>query len=122
MKWSSRTRCALVCLGFTAVFSLFSVRLIYLQMIEHDEYAERAAEKNIERKVIFAERGAIFDSNNEILADNVPVERVVADATHFTDANAVVDLLSSTLKIPRSELAEKLESDRRYIVIKHEVP
>jgi cell division protein FtsI (penicillin-binding protein 3) len=122
MRWSSRTRCALVCLGFTAIFSIFSVRLIYLQMIKHDEYAERAAEKNVERKVIFAERGAIFDSNNEILAHNVPVERVVADATHFNDAAAMVDLLSSTLKIPHSELAEKLEGDRRYIVIKHEVP
>jgi len=121
MRWSSRTRCALVCLGFTAIFSIFSVRLIYLQMIKHDEYAERAAEKNVERKVIFAERGAIFDSNNEILAHNVPVERVVADATHFNDAAAMVDLLSSALKIPRSELAEKLEGDRRYIVIKHEV-
>jgi cell division protein FtsI/penicillin-binding protein 2 len=121
MRWSSRTRCALVCLGFTAIFSIFSVRLIYLQMVKHDEYAERAAEKNVERKVIFAERGAIFDSNNEILAHNVPVERVVADATHFNDAAAMVDLLSNALKIPRSELAEKLEGDRRYIVIKHEV-
>ena len=47
MKWNSRIRCALVCLGFTALFSLFSFRLIYLQMIKHDEYAGLAAEKHV---------------------------------------------------------------------------
>ena len=31
MKWNSRTRCALVCLAFIALFSLFSFRLVYLQ-------------------------------------------------------------------------------------------
>ena len=39
MKWNSRLRCALICLGFVALFSLFSFRLIYLQMVKHDEYA-----------------------------------------------------------------------------------
>ena len=82
MKWNSRTRCALVCLGFIALFSGFSFRLIYLQMIKHDEYAGLAAEKHVYKQTIFAERGAILDANNEVLAHNVPVETVVADATH----------------------------------------
>ena len=47
MKWNSRIRCALVCLFFTALFSLFSFRLVYLQMIKHDEYAGLAAEKHV---------------------------------------------------------------------------
>jgi cell division protein FtsI (penicillin-binding protein 3)/stage V sporulation protein D (sporulation-specific penicillin-binding protein) len=122
MKWNSRTRCALVCLGFAALFSAFSFRLIYLQMIKHDEYAALAAGKHVEKKVIFAERGVIFDANNEILAHNVPVETVVADATLFNDAATSVDVLSSALKVSRPELTEKFQGDRRYIVIKREVP
>jgi cell division protein FtsI/penicillin-binding protein 2 len=122
MKWNSRTRCALVCLLFTALFSAFSFRLIYLQMIKHNEYAALAAGKHVEKKTIFAERGAILDANNEILAHNVPVETVVADATLFADAGATVDALSGVLKVSRGELTQKLQGDRRYIVIKREVP
>jgi cell division protein FtsI (penicillin-binding protein 3)/stage V sporulation protein D (sporulation-specific penicillin-binding protein) len=122
MKWNSRTRCAFICLGFIALFSVFSFRLIYLQMIKHDEYAGLAAEKHVYKQCIYAERGAILDLNNEVLAHNVPVQIVVADATHLNDRGAIVDLLSRELKIPAPELVEKLRGDRRYIVIKREVP
>ena len=64
MKWNSRTRCALVCLVFAGLFSVFSFRLIYLQMIKHDEYAGLAAEKHVYKQSIYAERGAIVDRNN----------------------------------------------------------
>ncbi len=122
MKWNSRIRCALACLAFTAVFSGFSFRLIYLQMIKHDEYAGLAAEKHVYKQIIYAERGAIFDANNEVLAHNVPVETVVADATHLNNLDAIVDLVGDELKISARELAAKLRGDRRYIVIKREVP
>src|SRR5437660_3633018 len=122
MKWNSRIRCALVCLVFVALFSGFSFRLIYLQMIKHDEYAGLDAEKHVYKQIICAERGAIFDANNEVLAHNVPVETVVADATHLNNLDAIVDVVSDELKLPAHELAEKLHGDRRYIVIKREVP
>ena len=79
MKWNGRTRCALVCVFFALLFSVFSYRLIYLQMVKHDYYSQLAAEKNVGRNVIPAERGAIYDANNEVLAQNVPVATVVAD-------------------------------------------
>ena len=122
MKWNSRIRCALVCLGFTALFSAFSFRLVYLQMIKHDEYAGLAAEKHVYKQAIYAERGSILDANNEVLAHNTPVETVVADATHLNNRDAIISLLRDALKIPAAELAEKLEGDRRYIVLKREVP
>src|SRR4030088_139159 len=112
MKWNSRIRCALVCLFFTALFSLFSFRLVYLQMIKHDQYAGLAAEKHVYKQPIFAERGAILDSNNEVLAHNVPVETVVADATHLNEVDTTVDLVSGELKLPRGGVSEKLHTDR----------
>src|ERR1700686_294153 len=122
MKWNSRTLCALVCLAFTPLFISFSFRLIYLQMIKHDEYAGLAAEKHVYKQIIYAERGAIFDANNEVLAHNVPVETVVADATHLNNLDPIIDLVGHELKIPARELAAKLRGARRYIVIKREVP
>src|SRR5205809_99446 len=121
MNPNSRTRCALVCAGFIGLFSMFSFRLIYLQAIKHDEYAGLAAEKHVYKQIIHAERGMILDANNEVLAHNIPVETVVADATHFSDLQATVDLLNAELEVPSQELAEKLNSGRRYIVLKREV-
>jgi cell division protein FtsI (penicillin-binding protein 3)/stage V sporulation protein D (sporulation-specific penicillin-binding protein) len=121
MKWNSRTRCAIVCLGFILLFSLFSFRLIYLQMVKHDEYAGLAAEKHVLKQPIFAERGTILDANNEVLAHNVPVETVVADTSRLSDVDAIADLVSNELQLPRGEVSEKLHTDRRYIVLKREV-
>jgi len=121
MKWSCRTRCAILCFGFILLFSAFSFRLIYLQMIKHDQYAGLAAEKHVIKQPILAERGAILDANNEILAHNIPVETVVADASRLNDVETAVDLVSSELKLPRAEVSEKLHTDRRYIVLEREV-
>src|SRR6266513_482296 len=121
MNPSSRTRCALVCAAFIGLFSTFSFRLIYLQAIKHDEYAELAAKKHVHQRVIHAERGMILDANNEVLAHNIPVETVVADATLLSDVQATVNLLNTELEIPSQEVAEKLNSGRPYIVIKREV-
>src|ERR1700746_2844338 len=122
MNPNSRSRCVLVCTGFIGLFSVFSFRLIYLQAIKHDEYAELAAEKDVDKKSIYAKRGMILDANDEVLAHNIPVETVWADATHFNNREAIVDLLSDELRIPSAQLAEKLSTARRYIVIKREVP
>ncbi len=122
MNPHSRRRCALVCCVFIALFSAFSFRLIYLQVIKHDEYAGLAAEKHVYKQTIYAERGTILDANNEVLAHNVPVETVIGDATHLNNREAIVDLVGNTLGIPTGQLAEKLNSERRYIVIKREVP
>src|SRR2546430_643621 len=80
-----------------------------------------AAEKHVYKQSIYAERGVIFDANNEVLAHNIPVETVVADASHITDRHAIVDLVSNELKLSKSEVAQKLEGDRRYIVLQREV-
>src|SRR5881296_4312208 len=105
MNPNSRNRCVLVCAAFIGLFSIFSFRLIYLQAIKHDQYAGLAAEKHVYKQPIFAERGTILDANNEVLAHNVPVETVVADATHLTEVEATVDLVSGELKLPRADVS-----------------
>ena len=122
MKWNGRSRCALVCCGFIVLFSLFSFRLVYLQLLKHDEYTELAAEKHVYKQTIYAERGAIVDANGEVLAQNVPVETIVADATLLNNKEAAVSLLSAALKMPPSEVGRKLSTGRRYMVVKRQVP
>jgi cell division protein FtsI (penicillin-binding protein 3) len=121
MNPNSRNRCVLVCAAFIGLFSIFSFRLIYLQAIKHDEYAGLAAEKHVYKQIIYAERGVILDANQEVLAHNIPVETIVADASHLNNWEAVIALLHNELGIPPAQLTEKLNSGRRYIVIKRGV-
>src|SRR6266404_2475917 len=124
MRWNGRSRCALVCIGFVALFSAFSFRLVYLQLIKHDEYAGLAAEKHVYKQPIYAERGLITDATGEVLAHNVPMETVVADTSHLNKEKVAeaVALLSRELNLEADELAEKLGSDRHYVVLKRQVP
>jgi cell division protein FtsI/penicillin-binding protein 2 len=122
MKWTSRTRCAATCIVFTLLFSVFSFRLVYLQLIKHDEFAELAAEKHGLKQTINAERGAIFDANGEVLAHNVPGEMVYADATHVNDVDALVPIVAETLELPQAEVREKVGGNRPYVVLKRQVP
>jgi Cell division protein FtsI/penicillin-binding protein 2 len=108
MRWNGRTRCALICIAFVLLFSAFSFRLVYLQLVKHDEYAGLAAEKHVYKQPIYAERGAITDANGEVLAHNVPVEIVVADTSHLTKEKVAeaVALLSRDLKSMRTSCGE----------------
>ncbi|MDQ2866913.1 MAG: penicillin-binding protein 2 [Verrucomicrobiota bacterium] len=123
MNWNGRTRCALVAIGFIALFSVFSIRLIYLQLVMHRVYASKAAETHVRKQPIYADRGLITDVNGEVLARNVPVETVVADTSRLNKErlDETIALLHSQLDLPTSELREKLGSDRRYLVLKREV-
>jgi len=122
MRWNSRTRCAVICVFFTLLFSVFSWRLIYLQMVQHDYYSRIAAEKNIGRNLIPADRGTIYDSGDEVLAQNVPVATIVADASLINNSAALVPLLAGRLKLSTDDIQGKLATGRRYIVLKREVP
>src|ERR1700736_3236105 len=121
MTWNAQARAVTVCFGLVGVFSVFSFRLIDLQIAKHEEYTALAAEKHVHKQVIYARRGIIRDVHSEPLAENVPVKTVVADASHMRDPVAVAKAIADQLKVDPQELADKLKTGRRYIVLKREV-
>ena len=65
----------------------------------------------------------IFDANSEVLAHNVPVRNGRGRChAHLTIAKRSSACWRERLKIPAAELSEKLRGNRRYIVLKREVP
>jgi len=117
-----RTRLIVVSFGVALVFSLFSFRLVHLQVAKHEEFTRLAVRKHVERQIIHASRGAILDTRGEVLAENVPVKTVVADASHITDPAEVARIVSEELELPRREVGEKLATGKRYLILKRRVP
>ncbi len=133
MRTSARSRALITCFGLASVFTLFSFRLIQVQITMADEMTTEAAVKHVNKQVIYARRGIIQDIHGEPLAQNEPVKTVVADASLIKDREAFAALIAGPLEVPetvingklsrmvKSKLTGKLEPCR-YIVLKKDVP
>jgi cell division protein FtsI/penicillin-binding protein 2 len=122
MKFTANTRIGIACGIAASVFTLFSARLIHLHIAKHDEYSRLAAKKHSIRQVIHAKRGMILDRNGEILATNLPVRTVTADASRMKKPEALAKLAAKHLGMDEKEILEKFSTGKKYIVLKREVP
>src|SRR6202035_5543328 len=125
MRWNAQARAVTVCFGLVGLFSVFSVRLIDLQILEHDKFTTLAAEKHNHKQIIYARRGIIRDAHNEPLAENIPVKTVVADASHIRDPGAVAAAIADQLAMDRQDLTERLSQSgkgSKHFVLKAEIP
>ena len=122
MKFTANTRIGIACGIAASIFTVFSARLIHLHVAKHDEYSRLAAQKHLTRQVIHAKRGMILDRNGEILATNLPVRTVFADASRMKKPEALAALVASHLDLDAKEILEKFSTGKKYIVLKREVP
>jgi cell division protein FtsI/penicillin-binding protein 2 len=114
-------RAGLVGVALALILSIYSGRLIYLQVGKHEEFKRAAADTTARKKIVPAERGKIVDTHGEILADNVPIYAVVADGTLLTDRPRTAEILSRHLGQPLEQVAKRIESTKPYIVLQRKV-
>lgn len=122
MKFTANTRIGIACGIAACVFTVFSARLIHLHVAKHDEYKRLAAQKHLDRQIIHAKRGMILDRNGEILATNLPVRTMFADASRMKKPEALASLVATHLGLDEKEVLEKFYTGKKYIVLKREVP
>jgi cell division protein FtsI/penicillin-binding protein 2 len=123
--WNAQARAVTVCFGLVGLFSVYSFRLIDLQIVQHEKFTTLAAEKHNHKQIIYARRGIIRDSHNEPLAENIPVKTVVADASHIRDPVAVAAAIADQLEMDPRDIASKLSQSgkgSKHIVLKAEIP
>ena len=125
MSRPTHRRALLVCIGLACVLSIYSARLIHLQVGMHHDYGRLAAEKTAQRKIERAERGRITDRNGEPLAVNVPIYAVVVDGKLVTEAKVdrarLAEIIARHLEIPLGQVSDRIASDRPYIVVQRQV-
>lgn len=122
MLRSAKVRALAACCILAAFFTVFSGRLIFLQVRRHESFAALANGKHVARQPCFARRGLIQDINYERLAENDPICNVVADGTLLKNPAAVAEVLAGPLGLDEAALRAKLTTSRRYVVIKKQVP
>lgn len=89
----------LIC-GFATLFSVFAVRLIGIQVRDHEKYAAIARGTRSIRLAVPAQRGQIRDSRGETLAANVPMQRVIIDGSRLVVPNPTQPVLTRAASGP----------------------
>ena len=123
MMDKTHRRAGVVCIVLAVVLSIYSGRLIHLQVGKHWEYAELAAAKTAKKKIVRAERGTITDIHGEPLAVNSPIYAVIVDGTLVKeeDRPQLSEILARHLDRPFKAVSERITSKRPYIVVQRKV-
>ncbi len=105
------------------VLSFFGARLVQLQAIDPQSYADMAAAEGSVEVVLPAERGEILDRNGIALAGSIEGVMIVADPLWTApDAKPLAQLLSTSLGIDYFETLEALRADSRFEYVARRVP
>ena len=84
------------------------IRLGYLMIFHSEEYAKAANELHERERPIKAERGLIYDINNQIIATNKPVCTISVIHSQITNPERVIEVLSKELNISAETVRKRV--------------
>ena len=84
-------------------------RLIWLQVIRHDELLRMAEQQQQRTEEVQALRGSILDRTGQPLAKTLPADSVVVDPQKIPDLKIAADKLSRTLSVDKAALLQRLK-------------
>lgn len=120
------SRAMILFLVLALLFATDIGRLFYIQVVKGEEYADKAQSQQLSDTEIEANRGTIYDSEGNILAQSATVWTVFLDPSNITDDNRqkIVDYLASEFEYDdekKQELLEKSKADSKYQVVEKNV-
>jgi penicillin-binding protein 2 len=108
--YRQRVTGVMICL--VAAFAVLLLRLIYLQVIQGEEYRLLSLNNRIRLQNIDPPRGLIFDSNGYVLVDNRPSFDVHITLKDARPVEETINKLSQYLNAPAEELLLKISTSK----------
>lgn len=112
----------------TFCFIVVIAHLAIIQFVEGKKLSEKAYNQQVENQIISPNRGTIYDSNGEILAQSIAVDTISLNPGKVTYSNSkdvekevIAEGISSIFNITYEEMIEKLNSGKSVIVIEKKV-
>ncbi|MBQ1270359.1 MAG: stage V sporulation protein D, partial [Clostridia bacterium] len=105
-------------------FAVVAAKIFYLQVVEFEEYQQRAISQQTRDKIIPAARGTIYDRNMKPLAISANVEMVTLEAKKIDDEEQgllIAEKLSEILDVEYESVLAKVEAKVSYAVVKRQV-
>jgi len=95
-----------------------AVRLVQLQVIQHEDLSKAANGQHGSNTGISPVRGSIYDRNENPLAQSVKVKSLYATPADVGDPAVAADKLAKLLAVDRDELYQRLTSQSKGVVVK----
>jgi cell division protein FtsI (penicillin-binding protein 3) len=104
----------MACAVLFAVWTVgIEARLIYLQVIRHDELSARADKQQLRTVKLSPKRGEIYDRNGRLLAFSVDADTIAADPGDITDPAEVARRVCAALETCDASLRRQMEDRLR---------
>ncbi|WP_312856422.1 peptidoglycan D,D-transpeptidase FtsI family protein [Nocardioides pelophilus] len=124
LRASPQLRLRIGFLLIAMVLSVFAARLVQLQGVDPEKYADMAAAEGSVTVLLPATRGEILDRNGEPLAESIDGRMIVADpALTAEDAPELATFLAKRLQIDYFQVLERLRVEgSRFQYVARQVP
>jgi len=110
-------RTAILLVGFAILLSIFALRLVHLQIVQHREWAQRSTRNHVSKRVLDMKRGNIYDRNGVELAISVDTWSVYIFTREIKSLPEAANLLATVLPMTREEIISKVGDRSGYILI-----
>jgi len=103
------------------VMSVFAARLVQVQGVQSEQYAERAAKELRSSATLPAIRGEIVDVHGVVLARSVNAINITVDQTLVNDPEVAAEAIAPILGLTITEVALKLTGGKRFAYVMKDV-
>lgn len=104
------------------VFLAVGARLVDLQALGRERYAQLGLDQRVRKVQLAAERGSVFDRNGHDLAASVPQQTVWANPRVVTDPAAYAAQLAPIVGVDEAALRERLaQRDKGFVYVARKV-
>jgi penicillin-binding protein 2 len=106
-------RTVIAAVGMVSLMALLVLRLVWLQIFQHDYYITRANDNRMRIEVAQPVRGLIYDRNGVLLADNLPSYRLEIVPEQAGDLDDTLARLAKLVEIRDVDLERFLSRVKR---------
>jgi cell division protein FtsI (penicillin-binding protein 3) len=116
-----RIRIRLIGVLFALGFVLVAMRAFDLQVMQEQQWDERAERQHQKVIPLTPQRGTIFDSNGEELAVSVDVDSIYVEPRKLEDRNDAARKLARVLDLTPRAVSAKLKGNSNFVWLKRQV-
>jgi cell division protein FtsI (penicillin-binding protein 3) len=123
MSGPKSSRVAIIILGLTVWSFFILIRLVQLQLFQHQSFVQLATQRQQVTRAIHAPRGVIYDSHMAELATSVAVSTAIAEPRNMQNIPEAAQTLASILELDSQELLNRMMDPARqsFLVLKRRI-
>ena len=118
---TTRTRAICILVLLACGFTVISLNLIQIMLVQHDKFERLAIGNHLHPEMISPHRGAIFDSESNVLAETLELYDVHLDGQRMkeTRTEAYLPRVAEILECPPQAITRLYNPRNRYQLIAH---